>query len=48
MFGDKYLKKIEKIPFSNNTVERRIYEMSQWVKDILIKRILSNNTHKLT
>ena len=36
-FGDKSEKEIESIPISNNTVTRRIDEMSQWVENRVIE-----------
>jgi len=39
MFGEEHVKKVESIPLSNNTVKRRIDEMSNNVENQLIKRI---------
>ncbi|KAL1230409.1 Zinc finger BED domain-containing protein [Trichinella spiralis] len=39
LFGDTYLKEIELILLSNDTVARRIEDMAKWVKDQLINRI---------
>lgn len=39
MFGDKNLKEVETISLSNNTVARRIDEMSRWLKVQLIIRV---------
>jgi hypothetical protein len=39
MFGDKSSKEVETMPLSNNTVARRIDEMSQWTEDQLIQRV---------
>jgi hypothetical protein len=39
MFGDKSSKEVQMIPLSNNTVARRIDEMSQWTEDRLIQRV---------
>ncbi|XP_003376527.1 hAT family dimerization domain protein [Trichinella spiralis] len=35
LFGDTYLKEIELIPLSNDTVARRIKDMAKWVEDQL-------------
>ncbi|KRZ97669.1 Uncharacterized protein T08_959, partial [Trichinella sp. T8] len=39
MFGDKCLKEIELIPLSNDTVARRIEDMSRWMEYQLINRL---------
>ncbi|KRZ00159.1 Zinc finger BED domain-containing protein 5 [Trichinella zimbabwensis] len=39
MFGDTYLKEIELIPLSNDTVARRLEDMAKWVEDQLINRV---------
>jgi len=39
MFDDKSFKEVEKILLSNNTISRRIDEVSQWVENILIVRV---------
>ncbi|XP_062565796.1 zinc finger BED domain-containing protein 5-like [Armigeres subalbatus] len=44
MFGEKYAHEIEAIPLSNNTVARRIDEMSDWAEDQLVSRIQAS-TH---
>jgi len=38
MFGDKFSKDVEIIPLSNDTVTRRINDMSQWTENRLIER----------
>ncbi|KRY37233.1 Uncharacterized protein T01_9180, partial [Trichinella spiralis] len=38
LFGDKCLKEIELIPLSNDTVSRKIEDMSRWMEDQLINR----------
>lgn len=38
MFGDKFSKDVETIPLSNDTVTRRINDMSQWTENRLIER----------
>lgn len=38
MFGDKFSKDVEMIPLSNDTVTRRINDMSQWTENQLIER----------
>lgn len=35
MFGDKFSKDVENIPLSNDTVTRRINDMSQWTENRL-------------
>jgi hypothetical protein len=39
MFDNKSSKEVETIQLSNNTVARRIDEMSQWTEDQLIQRV---------
>ncbi|XP_050535830.1 zinc finger BED domain-containing protein 5-like [Daktulosphaira vitifoliae] len=39
MFGDKFSKDVEMIPLSNDTVTRRINDMSQWTENRLIERV---------
>lgn len=39
MFGENSLKEVETIPLSNNTVMRRIGEMSNWAENELVQRI---------
>ncbi|KRX68829.1 Uncharacterized protein T09_10426, partial [Trichinella sp. T9] len=39
MFGDKCLREIELIPLSNDTVARRIEDMSRWMEYQLINRV---------
>lgn len=39
MFDKKCLKEVEKLSLSTNTVSRRIYEISQWTENKLIKRV---------
>ncbi|KRY24527.1 Zinc finger BED domain-containing protein 5, partial [Trichinella spiralis] len=39
LFGGTYLKEIELIPLSNDTVARRIEDMAKWVEDQLISRV---------
>ncbi|XP_050523920.1 zinc finger BED domain-containing protein 5-like [Daktulosphaira vitifoliae] len=39
MFGDKFSKDVEMIPLSNDTVTRRINDMSQWTESRLIERV---------
>ena len=41
-FGDKSKKEIEAIPISNDTVTRRIDEMSQWVENQVIERVIES------
>ena len=41
-FGDKGVKEIESIPLSNNTVTRRIDEMSQWVENRVVERVIES------
>ena len=41
-FGDKSKKEIESIPISNNAVTRRIDEMSQWVENRVIERVIES------
>lgn len=47
MFGDKSSKDVEMIPLSNDTVERRINEMSQWTEDELIQRVRKSSFFSL-
>ncbi|KAL4108255.1 hypothetical protein QTP88_018486 [Uroleucon formosanum] len=47
MFGDKSSKDVEMIPLSNDTVGRRINEMSQWTEDELIQRVCKNSFFSL-
>ncbi|XP_063284219.1 zinc finger BED domain-containing protein 5-like [Pelobates fuscus] len=47
MFGEKSLKEVELIPVSNNTVKRRIDEMSEWVEDQLINRVKASKFFSL-
>ena len=42
MLGEKNATEVGKIPLSNDTVARRISEMSQWMEDQLIQRIASS------
>ena len=46
-FDDKSEKEIEKIPVSNNTVTRRIDEMSQCIENQLIQRVHENTFFSL-
>lgn len=39
MFDQKCLKEVEKISLSNNTVSRRIDEISEWVENKQIERV---------
>ena len=41
-FGDKSEKEIKSIPISNSTVTRRIDEMSQWVENRVIERVIES------
>ena len=41
-FGDKSKKEIELIPISNNTATHRIDEMSQWVENLVIERVIKS------
>lgn len=41
-FGDKSKKEIEAIPISNNTVTRRVDEMSEWVENQVIARVIAS------
>lgn len=47
MYGSECAKEAETIPLSNNTVSRRIDEMSQWVEDQLIKRVTDSKVFAL-
>ncbi|XP_003366519.1 zinc finger protein [Trichinella spiralis] len=47
LFGDTYLKEIELILLSNDTVARRIEDMAKWVKDQLINRIKGMNRMRI-
>ena len=42
-FGNKSEKEIESIPISNSTVTRRIDEMSQWVENRVIERVIESS-----
>ena len=46
-FGDKSKKEIEAIPIFNNTVTRRIDEMSQWVENQVIERVIKSPVFSL-
>jgi len=39
LFDQKCLKEVEKISLSNNTVSRRIDEISEWVENKQIERV---------
>lgn len=42
MFGEKEVREVERIPLSNDTVARRINEMSQWAEEELIRRVVES------
>ena len=41
-FGDKSKKEIKSVPISNNTITSRIDEMSQWVENRVIERVVES------
>ncbi|XP_003748671.1 protein FAM200B-like [Galendromus occidentalis] len=39
VLNEKYVKEIESIPLSNDTVARRINQMAEWIENVVIQRV---------